>query len=269
MEETTTIFAKVRAQAERFQAELDGKSALGQPNLDDLPLPSAVTSKIVDLEAQRLSVDNSEHQKEKQYLKDAVQQEDGRIATLQRQRETEQKDADSDVAEYNQLQANFSKGLVPMTRLADTRRQTLFSATRVLQTTALINQVQRQRSEFARRLERVDDQRRDSLLGKLQDANVRLTTIRARLQAVGDKLYYAGVVRSQLARGPGGDPVIKVYRNDNNTSGNIAADEETRLMPGDVVEVRLRLEGPPKFTDSGSPAPVRDEDQKEGVGARK
>jgi polysaccharide export outer membrane protein len=264
-----TEFAKVRAQAERFQAELDGKSELGQPKLDDLPLPPAVTSKIVDVEAQRLSVDNSDHQKEKQYLKDAVQQEDGRIVTLQRQRETEQKDADSDVAEYNQLQATFSKGLVPMTRLAETRRQTLFSATRVLQTTALINQVERQRSEFARRLERVDDQRRDKLLEKLQDANVRLATIRARLQAVGDKLFYAGVVRSQLARGPGGDPVINVHRNDNDTSGSIAADEGTRLMPGDVVEVRLRLENLPKFTDSGPPASARDEDQKEAVGARK
>lgn len=267
--ELWTEFAKVRAQAERFQAELDDGSALGQPKLDDLPLPSTVTSKIVEVEAQRLSVDNSDHQKEKQYLKDAVRQEDGRIATLQRQRETEQKDADSDLAEYKQLQATFSKGLVPMTRLSDTRRQTLFSATRVLQTTALIDQVERQRSEFARRLERVDDQRRDNLLGKLQDANVRLATIRARLQAVGDKLFYAGVVRSQLARGPGGDPVIKVYRNDNDTSGNIAADEETRLMPGDVVEVRLRLEDLPKFTDSGSPASARDEDQKKTVGVRK
>jgi polysaccharide export outer membrane protein len=267
--ELWTEFAKVRAQAERFQAELDSKTALEQSNPDDLPLPPAVTSKIVGVEAQRLSVDNSDHQKEKQYLKDAVQQEDGRINTLQRQRDTEQKDADSDAAEYNQLQATFSKGLVPMTRLAETRRQTLFSATRVLQTTALINQVQRQRSEFARRLERVDDQRRDSLLGKLQETNVRLATIRARLQAVGDKLLYAGVVRSQLARGPGGDPVIKVHRNDNDTSGNTAADEETKLMPGDVVEVRLRLEGLPKFTGSESSAPARDEDQKEDGGARK
>jgi polysaccharide export outer membrane protein len=274
--ELWTEFAKVRSQAERFKAELDGKGEIGQANLDDLPLPSAVTSKIVDVEVQRLGVDNADHQKEKQYLKDAVRQEDGRIATLQRQRETEQKDADSDVAEYAQLQATFNKGLVPMTRLSETRRQTLFSATRVLQTTALINQVERQRSEFARRLERVDDQRRDSLLGKLQDANVRLATIRARLQAVGDKLLYAGVVRSQLARGPGGDPVIKVHRNDNETSGNIVADEDTKLMPGDVVEVRLRLEGLPKFTtDSGSSgpsassAPERDDDQDQKEGARK
>jgi polysaccharide export outer membrane protein len=266
--ELWTEFAKVRAQAERFQAELDGKNALGQANLNDLPLPSAVTSKIVDVEAQRLSVDNSDHQKEKKYLEDAVQQEDVRIATLQNQRETEQKNADTDAAEFKEVQANFSKGLVPMTRLSDSRRLTLFSATRVLQTTALIDQVERERSEFARRLQRVDDHRRDDLLAKLQDADVRLATIRARLQAVGDKLLYAGVVRSQLARGAGGEPDIKVYRNDNDASDNMPANEETRLMPGDVVEVRLRLEGLPKFTDSGSPA-ARDEGQKEAAGARK
>jgi polysaccharide export outer membrane protein len=155
-----------------------------------------------------------------------------------------------------------------MIRLSDSRRLTLFSATRVLQTTALINQVERERNEFARRLQRVDDHRGDDLLAKLQDANVRLATIRARLQAVGDKLLYSGVVRSQLARGAGGEPDIKVYRDENDTSGNMRANEETRLMPGDVVEVRLRLDGLPKFSDSRSPAPP-DEGQKEAVGARK
>ncbi len=65
-----------------------------------------------------------------------------------------------------------------------------------------------------------------------------------------------------------------MYRNDNDTSGNMTANEQTKLMPGDVVEVRLRLEGLPKFTDSGPPASsgspaARDEGQKEAVGARK
>src|SRR5262249_25836193 len=72
--ELWTEFAKVRAQAERFQAELDGKSALEQSNPGDLPLAPATTSKIVDVEAQRLLVDNADHQKEKKYLEDAVQQ---------------------------------------------------------------------------------------------------------------------------------------------------------------------------------------------------
>ncbi len=254
--ELWTEFAKVRAQAERFQAGLDGKATVGQQNVGDLPLPAAVTAKIADVEAQRLSVDNDDHQKEKRYLKNAVEEEDGRVATLQRERETEQRDAESDQAEYNQMQATFNKGLIPMTRLADTRRQTLFSATRVLQTTALMEQVERQRSEFARRLERVDDQRRDHLLEKLQDANVRLATIRARLQAVGDKLLYSGVVRSQLTRGAGGDPVIKVYRNDNESSTNMTANEDTKLMPGDVVDIRLRLETAPTSTAPQPPPPA-------------
>jgi len=266
--ELWTEFAKVRAQAQRFQAELDGKSALEQSNPGDLPLPPAATSKIVDVEAQRLIVDNADHQKEKKYLEDAVQQEDERIATLQQQRETERKDADVDAAELKDLQASFSKGLVPLSRLADTRRNTLFSATRVLQTTALIDQIERERSQFARQLQHVQDHRRDDLLGALQDANVRLATIQARLQAVGDKLLYSGVVRSQLVRGSGGQPDIKLYRNDNDTSGDMPVNEDTRLMPGDVVEVRLRLGDLPKFTDSGSPA-ARDEGQHQPVGARK
>ncbi|WP_187436831.1 polysaccharide biosynthesis/export family protein [Bradyrhizobium rifense] len=251
--ELWTEFAKLRAQTERFRSELEGKSELGQPHLGDLPLPSGVVSNIVDVEAQRLSVDNSDHQKEREYLENAVQQEDGRIVTLQHQRETEQKNADTDAAELKDLQASFSKGLVPLSRLSDLRRLSLFSATRVLQTTASIDLVQRERSEFARRLERVQDQRRDKLLTSLQEADVRLVTVRARLQAVGDKLLYAGMVHSQLVRGAGGEPDIKVYRNDNDASGSLPADEDTKLMPGDVIEVRLRLEGLTKLTGSGSP----------------
>jgi polysaccharide export outer membrane protein len=138
----------------------------------------------------------------------------------------------------------------------------------VLQTTALIDQVERERSQFARQLQHVQDKRRDDLLGKLQEANVRLATIRAKLQAVGDKLLYSGVVRSQLVRGSGGEPDVKLYRNVNDTSSNMPANQDTGLMPGDVVEVRLRAEDLPKLTQSGSPA-AHDEGQQEAVGARK
>ena len=49
----------------------------------------------------------------------------------------------------------------------------------------------------------------------------------------------------------------------------MTANEETGLMPGDVVEVRLRLEGLPKVTDSGSPAAPDEGQKEEAVGARK
>jgi polysaccharide export outer membrane protein len=70
-----------------------------------------------------------------------------------------------------------------------------------------------------------------------------LETIRVRIQAVGEKLEYAGLVRSQLVRGRGGSPDVHVFRGQNQTRQSLSANEDTELLPGDVVEVALRMEG--------------------------
>jgi polysaccharide biosynthesis/export protein len=239
-----TEFAKVSAEIARLQAELDGKSAFAPPSLGDLPLATQVTSKILDLEAQRFGVDTADLSKEKKYLADAIAQENQRISVLDQQRQSEQQDADADAADANEVKANFRKGILPVTRVSEMRRLTLQSATRVLQTTALLNEVMRKRAEFARSLEGIDDKKRKELLQSMQDATVRLNDIRGRIQSVSEKLLYAGMARSQLTRGPGGEPDVRVFRKDNNdaaTATIAAADME--LMPGDVVDVKLKLEG--------------------------
>ncbi len=131
---------------------------------------------------------------------------------------------------------------MPTTRLAESRRLTLYSATRALQTTALIGQLERERLELTTRLSRLDDQRRIQLLDELQNSSVKLAETRSRLQAVGEKLIYAGMVRSQMVRGSGDRPLLSVFRNDGSHSVNQSADEDTELTPGDVVEVSVRSE---------------------------
>jgi polysaccharide biosynthesis/export protein len=238
-----TEFAKISTEIARLQAELDGKSVFAPPSLGDLPLATQVTSKIIDLELQRFGVDTADFAKEKKYLAAAIAQEDQRISVLDQQRQSEQQDADADAADSNDVKTNFRKGILPVTRVSEMRRLTLQSATRVLQTTALLNEVARKRAEFARSLEGIDDKKQKELLQQMQDATVRLSNIRGRIQSVSEKLLYAGMARSQLTRGPGGEPDVKVFRKDNNggTTATIAA-AEMELMPGDVVDVKLQLE---------------------------
>ena len=236
-------FAKVNAEIARLQAELDGKSVYEPPSLNDVPLATQVTSRIVDLESQRFGVDAADFAKEKKYLAKAIAQEDQRISVLDQQRQAEQQDADADAADFNEVKANFRKGILPNTRVAEGRRLTLQSATRVLQTTALLNEVERKRAEYARSLEGIDDKRQKELLQGMQDATVRLNNVRGRIQAVSEKLLYAGMARSQLTRGPGGQPDVRVFRKDNgDTTATIAANDQTELMPGDVVDVKLQLD---------------------------
>jgi polysaccharide biosynthesis/export protein len=126
--------------------------------------------------------------------------------------------------------------------MAEARRVALFSATQALQTTALLAQAERERENLTRSLQRVDDDRQMKLLAELQAAEIRLETIQARLQAVGEKLMYSSIVKSQLIRGTGGNPVITIFREDNGERHSQSAAEDTELMPGDVVEVAVRLE---------------------------
>jgi polysaccharide export outer membrane protein len=248
-----TEFAKETAEIARIQAELDGKSAFEPPSLGDVPLPATVTSKILKLAKQRFGVDTADFAKEKRYLTEAVAQEDQRASVLDRQRQTEQEDADDDANDYKQIEANFRKGILAAPRVSEMRRLTLFSATRVLQTTAMLNDVQRKRAEFARSLESIDDSKRKELLQSMQDATVRLHDARARIQSVSEKLLYAGMARSQLTRGPGGEPDIKVLRSQGQqTTSMTDVSEETELMPGDVIEVKLRLDSPAAYGDEGS-----------------
>jgi polysaccharide export outer membrane protein len=128
--------------------------------------------------------------------------------------------------------------------MSEMRRMSLLSSTQALQTTALLATVERQQGELKRRLKSTDDRWQIDLMGQLQEAQVRLETIRVRIQSAGEKLEYAGLVRSQLVRGRGGSPDVHLFREQNQTRQSLSVSEDTELLPGDVVEVALRMERP-------------------------
>ncbi len=102
-------------------------------------------------------------------------------------------------------------------------------------------QVKRLRGELARELEKIDDQRRIRLLAELQDAAVKLTGERAKLQSVEEKLQLAGM-RPPRASDGAGKADVTVFRSGLNGRVRLTVDVDTELQPGDVVDVALRLE---------------------------
>ncbi len=101
-------------------------------------------------------------------------------------------------------------------------------------------QLKRQQDETSRQLEQLDDARRVELLRELQDSQVRLAEIRAKLQGVGDKLEYTSLLKSRLARGNGPKPEIAVIRKTGDARERLDVTEDMELQPGDVVEISLR-----------------------------
>jgi polysaccharide biosynthesis/export protein len=238
-----TEFAKQQVRVARLKAELADQPRFDRRGFTDTPIPSSVVARIEELEARALTSRNDDHANERAYLQHAIEDQDRRVAVLGDDAEKEKDGAQADIDDFKDMQEKFKRGLIPMSRLSDARRFTLFSASQALQTAAQLAQARRERGDLGRSLQRVDDQRRIDLLKELQDAEVTLETIRSRLQAVGDKLMYTGVVKSQLVRGAGGTPDVKIFRDANNLRQVLRADENDALLPGDVIEVALRLEG--------------------------
>jgi polysaccharide export outer membrane protein len=235
-----TEFAKEQAHVWRLRTELGGTDNLDQTVLREAPIAPSVLLQIAHLEDEQLKSRQSEYDREKVFLQNAVKQTDTQIAVLSEQLQQEDQGVKEDTQDLQRITDLLGKGSVTVPRLTDARRALLLSSTRKLQTTAQLMLQRRQRHDTARQLERLDEQRKVALLHELQDAGVKINQIRARLQGVAEKIQYTGLVRSQLVRGSGGKPEIAVVRSGSTGRERFIAEEDTELQPGDVVEVALR-----------------------------
>lgn len=232
-----TQFAQQQAVIQRLQAELGSADTLDRKALRETPIPASIAAQIIDIEDRQLAARNALYRKDEGYLKYAIKKEEDRIAVLADQQQREKEGVDSDIEEYSRIKGLFDKQTLPITRVVDARRTILFSSTRYLQTIVEKGRAERGRDELRTKLDKLADERRKSVLLDLQDAGVKLATTRTRLQAVGDKLIYTGLVRSQLVRGKGSEPEVTIYRKQ---AEPVVTDQEYELLPGDVVEVALQ-----------------------------
>jgi len=232
-------FAKEQAHVWRLKTELGEDKNLDQSSLKNLPLSQSTISEIVHVEAEQLKARQADYDNQKASLQHAVALGEKEIGVLTEQQKQDDEGAQADIDELQRTLDFYGKGALPSPRVADSRRAVLMSSTRKLQTSAQLMQIKQQQGDFERQLGKLDDQRRMDLLRELQDANLKLAEVRAKLQSTSEKLQYATLVRSQFVRG-GSQPEIVVIRMDEKGQMRIRANEESKLQPGDVVEVTLR-----------------------------
>jgi polysaccharide export outer membrane protein len=233
-------FAKERVHVWRLRTELGDTNDPDQTPLTDVPLPQSDLSEIARLETESLSVRQADHQREKEFLQRAIKQGSDQIKALSEQQQKEEQGVQSDVEELQRDLELYKKGTLISPRVTDARRAVLLSSTRKLQTVVQLMQLEKQQDEVQRRLEQLDDRRRMESIGELQEAGVKLSEIRAKLQGVEDKIQYTGLLRSQLARSERSAPEIAIIRKSEKGPRRIVATEESELQPGDVVEVALQ-----------------------------
>jgi polysaccharide export outer membrane protein len=243
--ESTTLWieiAKEQAHVWRIKAELANTDNIDSASLMDVPIAGTTLSQIVSVETEQLKSAQESFQHEKEFLLRSIKQIGEQIAVLTEQQQKEEQGTQADVEELQRASDLFAKGALPSPRVTDARRAVLLSATRKLQTMAQLMQERRQQGDLTRQIEKLEDQRRADLLRELQDADVRVSEIRARLQGIGMKRHNMGAAKSQLMRGQEAKPELTIHRIGERSWERFKAQEDSELQPGDVVEVVLLFE---------------------------
>lgn len=247
-------YARKQAERARLQAELDDLPKLDFSALIKTPAPDDVVASIHQLEQKRFAARREAFEAERQQLTAAIGKEEIRVSTLAQQQTKEREGVEFDENEQQRVQELLNVGRVPITRLIEAKRTALLSATRFLQTVSQVGTVERQRDEITLQLQKLKDTRRLSLMNELQDINVLLANTRNRLEAVGTKLTYTGMVKSQLVGDGATPPEIVIMRTQEGKQTKIEGTEDSSLQPGDVVEIALQKSLVPN-TSSVAPPP--------------
>jgi polysaccharide export outer membrane protein len=223
----------------RLNAELNNEAEIGRSAAPPGPVPRQLASDLVNNETQQLSLWNANNNKEIVFLNRAVNNATDQLAELTEQRGKEKEGVEADSAELQRLTMFKEQGNVTSNRVVDARRAMLLSSTRLLQTEGQITQITREKEDYVRRIERLNDESKLAILKDIQASQIKLATINARISATADKLAYTTTMRSQLPLSRAGSPTVLIVRGTNETLKRIDAAEDTPLEPGDVVEISL------------------------------
>ncbi len=231
-------YAAEQARAWRLRAELDNKPVAHK--VDEAPLPDEPPGgDLTKGETKQLEARKADRESSKALLQEAIAKATLQLGILAEKKAKDEEGNQADVADFNTVRDLFRKGLAQITRLSESRRAALLSSEQLLQTVVETSNVERQRDEYARQLDKIDSQARIDNLQELQKSNLLLAQIAVRLKSTSDKLMHLGLLKPQLGQGSGARPEITIYRKGEKGPLQTAADEDLELVPGDVVGVKL------------------------------
>lgn len=218
------------------------RTELGETGIEhadtSAPIQGEFRDRLLYAETQHLNARMADREKDRALLREAITKADRQLSVLAEKKKADDEANKADTEDLQKVRELFLKGITATTRLSEARRAALFSSDQLLQTVVEITNVERGRGEYSRQLEKIDSQTRIDDWRELQDANLQLAQISARLKSAREKLSYTGLLQSEFMQN--GRPDIKVYRRGDNGTERLVADEDFELAPGDAVEVALK-----------------------------
>ena len=235
-----TEFAREQARSWRLRADL-GEPGVKYASATSAP-PPIVNDEFMKAEAEQRKARFADREQDVAFLKSAIDKANAQLNLLSEKKKEDEQGNRADVADFEKMRDLSRRGLVTVMRLSEARRVALISSHDLLQTIVDMSNIERQRGDYVRELTKLTSQERAQNLRDMQDTEVHLAQISARLKSTGEKLAYTGILKSQLAQGLAGATVITVYRRGEGGAQRLTAKEDLELEPGDVVDVAVKNE---------------------------
>lgn len=233
-EALTFEYAAAQDRISRLRKEL-GLTPLQTPAGRAVSLPGPTLNQIKENNSQLLQALSLDRQNDKQSYRTAVQRADMQIKALLEKKQKDEEGVKADNQELDAVRSLFSRGITANARLSEARRAALLSSDQLLQTVVEISNVERQKGDYLRQIDKIESQAKIDDWRDLQQAGLQFVQTATRLKSTEDRL--AGLGAHQISGGQ--SMQLSVMRYSDGHANELKADDDLQLAPGDVVTVRM------------------------------
>ena len=132
---------------------------------------------------------------------------------------------------------NVAKGITPVNRGAEERRGLAQIKSQEIENRSKLSQAQAEFATAEREFDRMKGERVSDLNRAFEEVTIAREKVRLDLKATQEKLLYAGAAKAQMGRAA--TPDILIYRVVEGVTTAIAADPDTEIHPGDLLDVMI------------------------------
>jgi polysaccharide export outer membrane protein len=208
------------------------------------PQRVAVSRDVLEtLSAEQLQIAQTRHQTaegDRAFLQTALAQSNERLTMLDGQRETLTEALNADEEEERRVAELVERSLVPANRLGEVRRNTLVSATRLLDLERALTDARLAVTRAEREIASYEETRMTELLTLREQFTAAMLEARLRMDLLSQNL--SGSVQGEGAAGTEMSDLsvsARAYRRVDGEVQTVVLDLDSLVQPGDTIEVRL------------------------------
>ncbi|GJE42573.1 polysaccharide biosynthesis/export family protein [Methylobacterium soli] len=236
-----TDSAEHKVRLVRLRSELDEVAQIDTKALVNMPVQAPLLSRITNLEIGQLQTNLDDLNSQRAYYKTVKTKTTTQIDSLLKQKQQEEIGLEQQAADLARVKDQFQRGLTPITQFTSEQRSYLLASQRVLQITAQAAEVERIREDLGNQHQKLEALRRTELMKKIEESELKLSKNAFRMKALEEKLLSTGSLKSLSLYDIKKKAEIRLVRIEGSETREFSASEDSRVLPGDLIEVSLQI----------------------------